>query len=280
MPQFSIAAFITFCATLFLGIFVFFYNRKSIINRIFCVYSFSIAEWSFFTAIHALTDSYKLSLFSAKIMHLGVPLIPVLFVRFCLAISNSYEKYRHELRAGYFLSIFFIITSFATPLIVSNVRPKLGYNYFMDGGPLYLLLIIFFSFYSLLGLHILLKTYLATSGNRRNQLKYLFWGSLLGYSFGTSAFMPVYNITTFPYPFGGYAITIYVCITAYTIIKYRLMDINIAITRGAIFATVYTLVLGIPFGVGYRMLGQGPWIIPTSLMVVLATTGPYLYLFL
>ncbi|MCA9399414.1 MAG: GAF domain-containing sensor histidine kinase [Candidatus Omnitrophica bacterium] len=63
-------------------------------------------------------------------------------------------------------------------------------------------------------------------------------------------------------------------------IKFHLMDITIVLTRTSIFIAVYSLVLGIPFIVGYRLLGGGTWLLPVSLMAVFATIGPFIYLFI
>ncbi len=242
MTQFSLAALITSVTTFLLGVFVFIYNRKSTVNKIFCLYSLSISEWSFFTALHALTASPALSLLSAKIMHIGVPFIPVLFFNFCLVMLDSYNKYKKTLVVGYFMAAIFIIVNFMTPLVILRVRPKLGYSYFMDGGALYPFLIAMFSVYAIMGLYLLLRAYLVSSGSKRNQLKYLFWGSLLGYTLGALNFLPVYNITKLPYHLGSYGIALYVAIAAYAIVRYRLMDIEIIVKKTAIFAGLFLFV--------------------------------------
>jgi C4-dicarboxylate-specific signal transduction histidine kinase len=65
------------------------------------------------------------------------------------------------------------------------------------------------------------------------------------------------------------------------------MDIRVVITRTAIFATVYALVLGLPFmlikfGRDWliNLLGTGWWIGPLALMASLATAGPFAYIYL
>jgi len=55
------------------------------------------------------------------------------------------------------------------------------------------------------------------------------------------------------------------------------MDIKIALTRAGIFIIVYTLVLGIPFWLGYVTKS---WLPSTSLAVLLATLGPFIYQYL
>ena len=79
---------------------------------------------------------------------------------------------------------------------------------------------------------------------------------------------------------GPIAASVWLICIFYTIIKFQLLDIEIAITRVGIFVVVYTLVLGIPFGFGLKYIGIGSWLIPCSLMAVLATVGPFIYLFI
>jgi signal transduction histidine kinase len=52
------------------------------------------------------------------------------------------------------------------------------------------------------------------------------------------------------------------------------MDIKVVVTRAGIFVIVYTLVLGIPFWLGYITKS---WFSATGLAVVLATLGPFIY---
>jgi signal transduction histidine kinase len=84
-----------------------------------------------------------------------------------------------------------------------------------------------------------------------------------------------YNIHLVPYL--NITISLYIGIVAYAIFRFRLMDIKVAITRAGIFAIVYTLVLGVPFWLGYK---YHLWMHATWLMLVLATLGPFIYIYL
>ena len=157
MNQYAVSNFITCLTTILLAVFVFFFNKKSKLNKIFCLYSLSISVWSFFTALHASTVSQSISLISAKILHLAVPFIPILFFHFCVEILESYNRQKYKLFIGYLISTVFILINLASRLIVLRVTPKLGYHYFTDGGLLYPFLIIYFAVYALMGLYLLLK---------------------------------------------------------------------------------------------------------------------------
>ncbi|MBU0710175.1 MAG: GAF domain-containing protein, partial [Candidatus Omnitrophica bacterium] len=87
-------------------------------------------------------------------------------------------------------------------------------------------------------------------------------------------------------PYGTYLVAFYAIVVASAIMKYRLMDITVAITRAGIFIIVYTLVIGLPFAAAFRfkgplieLLGASWWILPLSLMAGLATVGPFVYIY-
>jgi len=82
------------------------------------------------------------------------------------------------------------------------------------------------------------------------------------------------------YPIGVIFILIYLFVQAIAIIKYRLLDVKVAVTRLGIFLSVYTLVLGIPFWIGFKLLNSGTWLIPITLMGFFATAGPFIYLYI
>ncbi|MCM8797821.1 MAG: ATP-binding protein, partial [Candidatus Omnitrophica bacterium] len=72
----------------------------------------------------------------------------------------------------------------------------------------------------------------------------------------------------------------------YAILKYRLMDIKVAVTRAGLFILVYTLVLGLPFIIAtwskaqlIYFFGSNWWISPLILMAFLATAGPFIYIY-
>jgi signal transduction histidine kinase len=117
--------------------------------------------------------------------------------------------------------------------------------------------------------------YNAMNGIKRNQAKYVFLSTLIGFGGGSIGFSLGYNINLYPLnPFSTYCVTLYTLIFAYAIVRYRLMDIKVAITSTGIFLTIYTAVLGIPFWLGF---GEHQWMYSLLSMGVLATAGPFIY---
>ena len=108
------------------------------------------------------------------------------------------------------------------------------------------------------------------------RLRYLILGTLIGVILAglINVIMPWFNRFELLWLAPPLTLTWLGFIT-YAIIKYRLMDIRVAVTRFGIFIVVYTLVLGIPFWIGYK---YHLWHYATVLMAVLATIGPFIYI--
>jgi signal transduction histidine kinase len=71
----------------------------------------------------------------------------------------------------------------------------------------------------------------------------------------------------------------------YAFLRYRLMDVSVALVRGLTFLVLYAIVVTVPFVVGSRYaglwqatLGQWWWVAPMVVMGVLASASPVLFL--
>jgi signal transduction histidine kinase len=63
--------------------------------------------------------------------------------------------------------------------------------------------------------------------------------AIIGFVGGGSTFLPVFNIEIFP--FGFYLISLYVVIFSYSIVKHRLMDIDIVLKKGTTYVLLMVL---------------------------------------
>jgi len=129
--------------------------------------------------------------------------------------------------------IFFFFTNFSS-LIVKNVRPKLGFSFWPDPGIFYHLFLFFWLFYAVYAIYFLFKEYYSSSGIKQSQIRYILIGTILGYLGGATNYLLWYDIPISP--IGNWTTTLYLTIVAYAIIKYRLMDIGMAVKRSTIFS--------------------------------------------
>ncbi len=247
--QHLIALLSTSVATFLIGLFVYFRGKKKKVNQIFLFYSSSIAIWGLGQAIHSIVPTVKISLWWARFSHIGVVFIPTLFLHFVFEFLNIPKERKRILVLPYVVSVLFVFFNLFTKFYITDPVPKFSLKYYVEPGFLYLPGILFFFICIIVGLQELFKVYFRSSGARRNQLKYLCWGSLLGYIGGPANFLLVFNIEVpFLNPFGTYGVPIYALLITYAIIKYRLMDINIVIGKLATYSFLLIIISGIYLG--------------------------------
>jgi len=254
LNHYVVALLTTSCALFILGLFVYFKGRHKTVNITFTFYSLCIAIWSLGQAYHNSAADRITAIFWARYFHAGVIFISTVFVHFTLTLLGIDALKRKLIRTLYITSFVFLLFDF-TPLFIPDAVPKFSLNYYWTIGPVYIPFLIFWSGSVIYALYKLYKAYHSEVGMRRNQLQYLYWSTLFGYLGGSSNYLPAFNIHLYPFnPFGTYTVPIYGVIIAYAIIKYRLMDINIAIGKLATYlfllAIISAVYLGLMWGIG------------------------------
>ncbi len=128
-------------------------------------------------------------------------------------------------------------------------------------------------------------SYFKLYGIKRTQIRYFLSSTILGFVGGGTNFIAAYQFEIFP--FGNFAIPLYSILLTYAILKYRLLDVSIIFTRTGIFIAVYSIVLGIPFALAFgqqqqliSLFGSNWWVVPLISSTVLATAGPFIYLYI
>ena len=130
-------------------------------------------------------------------------------------------------------ALFFLVISFSTKQIVSSVGSgSKMFNY----GSLYPLFSIYLIAYFLSGFFFFFRTYRGSVGIERLQIKYVLLSMFFTVSIGVTAnlFLPMAGIATFNW-LGPTSTVILVGGTTYSIIKHRLMDINLVLKKGTTF---------------------------------------------
>jgi signal transduction histidine kinase len=258
LNPYAFTAFITAIVTMAVGIFVYAKRTQSAIHRSFLIFSASIAQWSFFTALHTIQDDPGKALLWSRVCHIGAMLIPVFFYYFTLKITGRERK--GTLTTGFILATVLIIVNFTTNIFIAGLRHDVGFRYFTKASPLYSILIAFFFSYVLLGLLHLWREVRISTGTRKKHLQYFFWSSVLGYGIGAINFYPVYGVTIPPYPYSAACGAVYSSLIAYAILRHKLFDIELIVRKGLVFGilfgTVYITVSALIFLVGYFVAGR------------------------
>jgi signal transduction histidine kinase len=190
--------------------------------------------------INIIAPNKTIALFGVRICNIGYILIPVLFLHFILALLKINKLKRRILYLAYTVNFFMHILNF-TELYIKDLTPKLVFEYYPLPGILYPLYVLMFFSYIGYAYYELLKGYMRSTGIERNQIRYVFVASTIGFSGGITVFLPVFNINV--YPFGYLFFFLYSVVITYAIVKHRLMDITFVIKKGVTYAYASLLLL-------------------------------------
>ncbi|MDP2922611.1 MAG: histidine kinase N-terminal 7TM domain-containing protein, partial [Candidatus Omnitrophota bacterium] len=255
---------------------------KTKLHRVWSYFNFAVGVWGIFAFFIGKETNPDRALIWLRLSFIGTVFIPVfLFHSICLLCDLSRKKLLFLI---YLQGVIFLVLS-QSRFFVSGTKLIFSSFYYTKPGFLYHPFLVTWLTIVAYGHYELLMSFFLSRGIKRNQILYLFFGTAVGFSGGITNFFPIYNINI--YPFGNFMIALYCIIVTYAIIHYRLMDINIVITRTGVFVAVYSIVLGIPFVVAYTMrpyliglFGSNWWIAPLALSTFLATAGPFIYLYI
>jgi len=278
---FSISGLCIALINLGLALLITFFSKKKL-HKIWSYVNYAISTFGLGIFISGSTTKYEIALVGWKIFTIGITLIAVLYYHviflFCNLKSNRFLKFSYA-QAVLFISLT-IFTNFLFPI---TYLPKL-HLYYLKAGLLFTIYIVIWS--SIVGksFYELYKYIRSSSGIANIQGKYLFLAMLFGFGGGLNTAPAAWGFNIYPY--GQILVCFYGAVATYAILKYQIMDVRVAVTRLGILILVYSLVLGIPFEL--IVLGK-PWLAgllgenwfwaPMLTLLVLATSGPFIYLF-
>jgi len=276
LGYYGISGLVNFLTAFIMSLLVFFSNPESKPNKIFAAFSFSVAYWSILYFVWINTKDKYLAEFYLRSCMIGVLFMPSLFIHF-VASFLGYKLDRRFIAGNYILSTLLMLTVY-TPLYAKDIGRHLVFPYWLHTGPVFHVAIIHFGGVVLYSFYLMWKTIKKEGGDFRNQVLYIFIGTAIGYISGVTNFFCWYRINI-P-PFLNIFVSVYVVMVAVAVLKYRLLDINVAIVRFLIFASVYSIVLVLPFWLGYSILGKGVWWQILLFGMTLASAGPFTYSYL
>ncbi len=244
MNFYAISALINAITSIVLGTFVFFKNKRNSVNISFSLLSISIFFWSIFYFLWQISNNYSSALLYTRLLSLGSTLIPIFYLHWIMAFLGLLKDKRKIiiLVFGYILTSIFIIFSFSN-IFVKDVGEVFLFQYWPQPGYLYSVYLLA-SYLGLIGYGCfeLWKNYSREVGIRRQQIKYIIIGTLIGFCGGATNFFLWYKIPI-P-PIGNFIISLYVFILFYAMIRYRLMDVRIVARKIFIYLGIATFTYG------------------------------------
>jgi len=286
MSLFSIPPLIISFLLIALGVFVFGQNRKSILNIAFGFLCFISTIWLLSYSIAYNQKNVITALYWLKIGYSGVVFITTTVFYYTVAFLRI-KRLKKLASLNFLIGILWCALLWFSHYLIDGAI-KYPWGYYPKAGSFHVLFLVFFIGLAMATFSLLLFYFIF----RRNelslikvtQIKYLFLAFFI-YNFASIDFFPNYGIKIFP--FGYLPAFIFILIIGYTVVKFRLMDISVAITRTGIFIAIYSLILGIPFAIAYSfqfqleaIFGKSWWLFPMGILTVLATVGPFIYIYI
>lgn len=293
IPLYSISNILITITSSAMSLFVFIKGPKSKANRIWSALTLCTAIYGFSAYMVSISEDPQLAFFWWRIAYIGIIMIPAFFMHFTCSFLDI--KRPLLIKIIYIITFVLWILNLLKPdIFLGNValffaKSKIfkgGYWIYPPSPLLYFFIIFLFFGVGIIWSHIyLIRGYKKATGLKRYQLKYFYPASAFAFIGGGTSFLPCFNINL--YPVLNITVALYPLIMGYAIMRYRLMDIAIAITRTGIFIAVYTLVLGLPFAIAIwlkdwliSIFDINWWVLPSGLMAISATVGPFVYIYL
>ncbi|MBL0059319.1 MAG: hypothetical protein IPP35_09465 [Elusimicrobia bacterium] len=151
-------------------------------------------------------------------------------------------------------SALFSVVNF-TPSFIGRVVPKLGFRFYDDSpGILFECWSFLFTVSLLWALTVVFRGIRRASGHQRNRLIAFFIFGLMGFLGSATTFPLVKNIGL--YPFGVLAVAASTVLMSYAVLRYNVMDANLAFRYGTIGMAYAFLGLSISLGPFFGVRGE------------------------
>ncbi len=286
MAIYAIPPFLTSLLLFILGLFILLKNTKSSVNLSFFLLCVTSALWEFSYSQAYNTLDQETALHWFKIGYPAVTFIAITYFHFSSSFFNL-KTLKIPILCAYMVGGILIYLFRTTNLIMDGTYHYF-WGYYPKAGAYHPLFLVFFM--GLLNIAIGQFAYFYFFQRKRlsllkiQQIKYVLL-ALSIYTIACVDFIANYGIAF--YPFGFIPATIFILLIGYGVFRYRLMNISIALTRTSIFVLIYSLVLGIPFAMAfgwreklYTLFGESWWVAPLLTSTVLATAGPFAYVYI
>ena len=221
---------------LFIGSFIFWKNKRSLVNITFALECLCCSIWLFGYAAVYTTKNYGTAVILIKLFYCGIIFIPTFFWHFTtefLQHVRGVKKQKWDIIIPYTTSFIFVILLFTTNNFIAGAH-KYFWGYYAKAGFVHSVFLFFFPatwFFNIFRLYIGYKE--EKSAVVANRIKYAFLAFLIG-SPGMLDFTQNYGLQF--YPFGFIFVATAISIFAYAIVRHQLLDIEVIIKKTLVFA--------------------------------------------
>lgn len=235
----AIAGVVIAASSLFMSLLMFSTSRSGL-TWIWGTFCLAVSLWGISFYFIVTSPSESTALIWWKVSHVGVILMPVLFVHFVYSFIGKINKI--VLWLIYSIGGIFLLTDVATDLLVGSTDYLFDSFYYNSGGPLYLLFFIFFHLLIVYGHVLLLIEYFKSKRSiKREQIRYFFLATFVGFLGGGLSFAPVFGIDI--YPSTIITVALYPVVMGYAIMHFKLFNLRVVAAQiVAVLILIFTFI--------------------------------------
>ncbi len=221
------------------GVIVYAKNPTNPKHQAYGLYALSASLWGYGYWAWQLSATHDAALLYVRLLMAGAIFLPVTYLWHVCTLLDHIESKRSLLWLTTGIGLFFFAVNW-TPYFVADVQPAGGFPFWPLPGPAFHFYLIWFGFCSLYGTWLLFQGARSKSGTERSRFYLLTMGSLVAYAGGMTTFPLWYGIDV--QPNGAILLTVYTSVVAYTLLRYRLLDLGTALERGVTASVLVVLV--------------------------------------
>jgi signal transduction histidine kinase len=227
---------------LFLVILILFKGKEGKLNHSFALLCFCAMIWNFGYYLLYSSSSKDLALLSRQINFFGAVFVPPTFLYFTMILTKKFSKRSKNIFLATLISSFILFLLNFRGFTTNDVI-QFSWGYLPAAAKTGFVFILLFIFCISYALFLLFKTLKMTVGAKHNQLRYVAYAAIVGFGGGATNFITVHIPKIAMYPLGNGIVLLWLGIIAYAIAKHHLMDIDIVIKKGAVYAYLAFLVI-------------------------------------
>ena len=224
------------------GILIFGQNPGKSKHQAYGVYCLTAAIWGFGYWAWQLSGTADLALLFVRVLMVGAIFLPIAYLFHVVTLLDTLQAHRRMLGVGCVTGLAFFILNW-TPYFVAGVHSIGGFPFWPQPGVFFHAYVLWFMGNFSYGTWLLFQGGRQHTGTERFRFFLLATGSFIAYLGGITNFPLWYGINI-P-PVGGILLTVYTAVVAYTLIRYRLLDLGTAFER-AITSTILIGLVALP----------------------------------
>lgn len=230
-------------ACLALAILVYRGGPRRDLARSFAFLALSLVLWNLNFFVLFFVKDYALALELTSVFRIGAFFVPPSVLRLTVVLREDRggSFWWRVLWGDYALAAFFVALN-ASGVFVAELR-HYDFGFYSVGSWAYDLfsLFVFVNFLAAFGL--MIHDYHTSSNPRmRQQLRFWLLGMIVALPLGLTNLLPAYGVPV--YPLGNLGSAVWAGIVGYAIVRHRLMDIEIVVTKGIAYIGAILLLVG------------------------------------